>query len=393
MNLDEINMQINMFGKFAIYLNGALITEQTKRSTKEWKLIQYLIVHRDRAVPKDELINALYMNEDMGIPNSALRTIVYRARSALISSGLPFGEGLILSIRGGYRWNNDAPCTVDIEEFEALIEKAGAAAGQEERLGLVLQAADIYHGSFLPNSAGEMWVISLERRYRSMFISIVHEALGMLVESGLNDKVEELCAKGLRTDPFDEKILEYHLSVLLAQGKNAEAADEYRKTEAMFYDVLGVAFSDTLRSLYSRMQSMEVNEGKSLARTLNEWLSDADFPGAYYCDANVLKSVFQIEARSAARSGRMAYIVRFDVRYRPDIAEHEAMKQLGKAIPANLRKGDLFARIAANQYMLMLNSLTYDNCEMLIDRIIGSLDIKNQCEVESTSIIQIKPIL
>ena len=392
-NANEVELRVEMLGGFVIIADENRITEQEKRASKVWKLLQYLIVNRHKTVSQEELMDIFFDNDFVGNPGSSVRTMVYRARSALNGGGLPYADDIILSSSGGYSWNNTVRCSIDAEEFEALCKKAGTNVGREERLELLLQAAELYHGDFLPNSSGEMWVMPLARWYRSLFINCVHEALVLLDEDGRNDESEELCVKALRMDPFDETILEYHLRSLLAQGKNAEALDEYARMETMFYDELGVDFSDNLRALYSKIQQPEIKDGISLEGTLKEWLDEADFPGAYYCDLSVFKIVYQLEARSTSRSGRTTFIVRFDTRHEPKLKDGGVMKQLGLAIADTLRKGDLFTRSGHDQYMLMLHKLTYENCKMLVNRILRGLDSKYLPKIVGTWVKPITPIV
>ena len=382
-----------MLGGFVITYNDAHITEQVKRSSKIWKLLQYLITHRHRSVPQEELIEVFCDGEMVGNPGSALRTMVYRARSVLSESGLPCAEEMILSKNGGYAWNHNLQCTVDTEEFEALCKKAGSDTDDGERLDTLIRATSLYSGDFLPNSAGDMWVMPLSRWYRSLYIGCVHDALELLSGTGRYVEAEELCVKALRLDPFDEKTLEYHLRALLAQGKNTEALVEYKRMETMFYDVLGVNFSETLRSLYNQIQKPVIKEGASLEAVLEDWLEGAGFPGAYYCDASEFRTLFRIEARSVPRSGRTAYIVRIDTKHEPNAKNGGVMKQLGMVIPGNLRMGDLYARTSPSQFMLMLHSLTYENCKDLINRILHSLDTKHLPKIIGTNIKPVKPLI
>ena len=382
-----------MLGGFVIISDENRITEQEKRASKVWKLLQYLIVNRHKTVTQEELMDIFFDNDFVGNPGSSVRTMVYRARSALAGGGLPNADDIILSGSGGYMWNNTVRCSVDVEEFESLCKKASTVTDRDERLDLLMDAAELYRGDFLPGSSGEMWVMPLARWYRSLFINCVHEALTMLLEDGRNDEAEELCVKALRMDPFDETILEHHLRALLAQGKNAEALDEYKRMEAMFYDELGVDFSENLRSLYSRIQQPDIKEGLSLELTLKDWLDEADFPGAFYCDLSVFKIVYQLEARSTSRSGRTTFIVRFDTKHEPKAKDGGVMKQLGLAIADTLRKGDLFTRSGHNQYMLMLHKLTYENCKMLINRILRVIDSKYLPKIVSTSVKPITPLV
>jgi len=182
------------------------------------------------------------------------------------------------------------------------------------------------------------------------------------------------------------------LRALLNLKKNEEALDEYKRMESMYYDVLGVNFSDSLRALYNKIQNPIIEEGLSLDVLLDEWLVGADFPGAYYCDLSVFKTLYQIEARQTVRAGRSVYIVRVETKHEPGAKGGDVMKQLGKAIPGNLRTGDLFTRSGPNHYMLMLHSLTYEHCKNVIFRILNSLEAKYLPKVIGTSIKPIRPI-
>ena len=390
---EDIRIRIEMLGGFIIISDGISIREQEKRSSKIWKLLQYLVVNRHRSVSHDELMDVFFDNDFVGNPGSSVRTMIYRARSALSNGGLAFADEIILSSGGGYVWNNAMQCSIDAEEFESLCKKAGAISDTQEQLNLLLEAAELYRGDFLPNSSSELWVMPLTRWYRSLYFNCVHDALKLLSEIGLDDNAEELCMRALRLDPFDETILEYYISSLLAQGKNSEALELYNRTETMFFDELGVSFSDELRSLYKRIQEPCATDELSLEATLKKWLADADFPGAFYCDLSVFKIVYQIEARSTSRSGRTTYIVRIDTKHEPKAKDGGVMKQLNGVIAVTLRKGDLYTRSSPSQYMLMLNKLTYENCKMLCNRILQSLDSKHLAKVINTSIRSITPIV
>jgi len=382
-----------MLGGFVIISGENRVTEQVGKASKVWKLIQYLITNRHKSVSQEELINVFCDGDLVANPGSALRTMVSRARAALVKAGLTRADELILAKSGGYAWNNSRNCAVDAEEFEELCKKAGSGVGEDERLELLMQAARLYRGDFLPNSAGDMWVIPLARWYRSMYISCAHDALELLTRKGRNVEAEELCAKALRTDPFDEQLLEYRLRSLLAQGKNAEAFEEYKRMETMFYDVLCVQFSENLCALYNQIQKPVIKEGATLEAVLDDFLKDADYPGAYYCDIAAFKTLCQIEARSMARSGRTTFIARFDTKHEPRAKNGGVMKQLAMAIPNSLRKGDMFTRATPSQYMLMLNNLTYEDCKSLIDRIMYTLDTKYLPKIIGVSIKPLRPIL
>lgn len=80
--------------------------------------------------PPDELVDVLWHNDEIDNPSSALKNLVYRVRTILVSHGIPGAKNIILCQRGTYSWNNALTTTVDIEEFERLIREADEKESQ-----------------------------------------------------------------------------------------------------------------------------------------------------------------------------------------------------------------------------------------------------------------------
>ena len=391
-NLNEARIRIEMLGDFAIISGGRRIAEQVKKPSKVWKLLQYLIVHRHKAVPHDELIEVFCSGEHISDPGSSLRMLVSRARTALMKAGFPYSAEMIVSKSGGYAWNNEVHCDIDAEEFENLCKKASACTGENDRLDILLQAAELYRGDFLPNSGGELWVMPVARWYHTLYVNCMREALRILDKAERSAEVEDLCLKALRIDPFNEKFIGFHLKSLVAQGKRKDALAVYKRMEEMFYDVLGIEFSEELKEMLQVIQSPEIRHGIPLNSVLDQWLEGADTPGAFYCNISVFRTLYQIESRMALRSGRTVFIVRLETKRNPGETDGGVMKQLGLLIPGSLRMGDLYSRAGPDQYLIMLYNLTYEDCKVLVDRIIRKLDAKFLSRIVRSSIIPVTPI-
>jgi len=391
-NLSEEYIRIEMLGGFVIVYNGLRIAEQVKKPSKVWKLLQYLVIHRHKAISQDELIEVFCAGDHINDQRSTLRMLVSRARSTLLKAGLPFAEEMIQAKSGGYTWNNDVRCDIDADEFATLYRSASACADENDRLKLLMQATDLYRGDFLPNSSGDLWVMPIARWYHSLYVNSALEALRILTNMDRSVDAEELCLKALHIDPFNEKFIGFHLRSLLVQGKRADALAAYKRMESMFYDLLGIEFSGELKDLLGQIKSPEVKPGATIDLILDEWREGADSPGAYYCDINVFKVLYQIELRMAPRSGRAVYIVRIETRHNPKDRSGGVMKQLGMLIPGSLRMGDLFTRAGPDQYMIMLCNLTYEDCKSLVNRIIRKLDAKYLPKIVRTTINPITPI-
>ena len=70
--MDQLN--ICMLDGFSIQSGGVKIDDSKSRTKKIWLLLAYLIFHRSRAVPQDELHQLLWGNEESkDDPQNALR--------------------------------------------------------------------------------------------------------------------------------------------------------------------------------------------------------------------------------------------------------------------------------------------------------------------------------
>lgn len=370
--MKEESIQIQMLGGFRVGLGENFIEESSKRAPKFWKVLQYLITFRHKQIPHDELVSAIWPDAGQSDPRNVMHNMIFRIRSTLASSGVPHGKEMILYNGGGYAWNNSLNCVVDCEEFEKLYNMASAdGLSVEAKLELLLKAIELYKGEFLPKSSYEMWVIPLSGYYRSMYIKCVHTALELIMASKDYNQAETLCKKALQIDPFDEKIIEYHLRALIKQDNQTAAMAEYHKTSTLFYEELGIDLPMAIKELYLEIESISNVKEHAIEDLMKEWHEKADYPGAYYCEYIVFRSIYQLEARSVARTGKLVFIISLSFNGE-NSANHkpvDIMTHLYDAIRSSLRKGDIFTRAAPNQYILMLQALTYENCSMIIKRI------------------------
>lgn len=137
---------ITMLGNFTVTVGDGLLSDDINRSLKLWSVLAYLIIHRERSVSQAEFVEQFWPDEHSANPASALKTLLYRVRAMLEPFFGPDVEP-ILSQRGSYSWNNAIPCSMDIDEFEALCHKAEAAGLTDgARLELRRRADALYAG-------------------------------------------------------------------------------------------------------------------------------------------------------------------------------------------------------------------------------------------------------
>ncbi|MDR1574017.1 MAG: hypothetical protein LBS24_06875 [Clostridiales Family XIII bacterium] len=368
---------VSMLGGFELRVGDIAVNESLNRSNKMWILLAYLILRRDRNVPQSELIDLLWPDDKSSNPVNALKTLLYRTRMSL-SPVLGEGVKLILSRRGSYLWNPEIKCAVDVEELEELCREAGDANTDEDRkLDLYRRIVYLYKGDFLPKLSDMIWVVTNSAHYHAHYLNAIRKFSDMLAERGLWAELNNLCAKALDIDPFDERMHSLLVTSLLKQGDNAAALGHYETATDFLYKNLGVRPSERLRSLYAEiMKQNKIYDAEADMDSLLDNLRDAaNEPGAFICDPSFFKLAYRLEARRAARNGSSVHIALLTVTA-PDNSELSlrlldvSMSHLLEAIKVGLRKGDVASRYSGAQYVLMLPTANFEDGQLVVNRIL-----------------------
>lgn len=374
MGASKEKIDIRMLGRFSITQGELSISDSFNRTHQLWNLLEYLIAFRAKTVSQEELISVLWPDESSENPANALKNLIYRIRTTFSGYGFPFARDMILFHRGSYHWNNALDCAVDVEEFDRLVAEGAAAKSPDKKLDRFGQAIALYEGDFLPGSSCEEWVISLSACYRSKYFSCVFETLELLMKRGQYDEARQVAEKAIVVDPFEEHAHAYLIRALICQDKQAQALEHYRRITELFYRELGVKPSETLRSLYREITKSITNVESDLDMIRDDLAEQSAPAGAYYCDYEAFKNMYRVEARAASRSGEAIFIGLLTVTGRdnniPELALlSRAMEHLLGCVRESLRRGDVFSRFSPTQYVLMMPTLTFENGEMVMERI------------------------
>lgn len=371
----EEHIHIAMLGEFSITAGDNTISDSTARTHQLWHLIEYLITFRKRDISQEELIGILWPKGEIDNPANALKNLVYRARSALHAHGLPNGRRMIVYKKGLYSWNNTYPCTVDAEEFEQACRRANAEGlTPAQQVTRYQEAIHLYKGDFLPGAKLEPWVIPIASEYRKQYFKCVYWLLGILQSQQQYEDMEQACLHAIAIDPFEETAHRYLIHSLIQQGKQEESMTRYNEVTELLFRELGIGPSTAMRALYREIAKTTHDVQLDLG-IIKEDLEETDrIPGAFYCEYEIFKNLYRLEARTAARSGQSVFVVLVTLE---DIdgnllevkIQNKTMDSLYRIIRENLRKGDVYARFSASQYVMMLPALTMENCVMVMDRV------------------------
>jgi DNA-binding transcriptional activator of the SARP family len=380
-NEDEM-LHIELFGGFSISYGDKVYLKDNGSSKKVINILQYLIINKNNKVTYDNLVYATKLDKDNKNPNAVLKNLIYRARTLLKDSGFPEYE-YILQTSGTYSWNNNIPCVVDVEIFQDYCKKAqNKDKTDEEKLELYNKAIEIYGGKLLPKHSVELWIVPLTTYYDSMFSQCVKEYYELVKKNGDYSSMIHICAKAIEIDPYDEKNYIMLIECYCKHEKYKDALAAYEKITDLLYEELGVKPSEELIELYKEIMSNLNQVEKNLVVIDGEIREEKEEPnGAFYCPYGLFKSIAQYTICMFERTGQSLCMVLFTVTDTNGSMPTKkkrliTMNNLKDTINISLRRGDLFSRYSATQYIVMLVSADYENSCKVGQRIMDKYNSK-----------------
>lgn len=371
-------IHVTMLGKFTLWEEGMAKpceVSLTGRSRRLWILVAYLILHRDRGVPAQELIDLLWPDASSGNPVSTLQNNASRARSALTDSGFSDARRLVACEDGLYRWAPDRETELDSDIFERLARQALSKKTPQDGLPPALEAVQMYHGDLLSESAAEFWCGSISTYYRSLYIRLCRAAVSWLMEAGRMVDAERLCSDVLQLDPAAEEFSVCLMRALIMNRNPKKALEHYEHTRQLYQESFGVVPGAQMEA--EKTEAIRMIYGHEIGeQELGAFLSVSEEEGgAFYCDNGVFREIVKLQLREMRRSRGHAQILLVQLN-RDDLSlERQAvlMKQLENTLASALRAGDPFTRMGISRYMVLLMGATRENAQIVSERILNRL--------------------
>lgn len=373
--MEQAILQIRMLGGFSLTLGSEILDENDNRAHKLWTLLQYLITFRHRDIPRDELSALLWPDRPGGDHDNVLKALIHRARRLLDGLGLD-GGAVVTARRGVCRWNSDAvPCRVDAEDMEQHLHYGERTRDPEERLERLLAAAELYRGEFLPGAGRADWVQSRREHFREAYLQAVRTAAELLRDRARIGELTDLLRKAVALEPYEEDLHAVLIRVLAQSGCHAEAREHYERTTTRFYEEFGVTPSREFTALYRDAVRIDHSTELDLTAIKEELREKERLPGAYFCEYEVFKDIYRLEARALLRQGQAIYLALVTLTGPGGgplgAAAAEAMEGLHEAIRLSLRQGDVFTRYSLSQYLVMLPGASLENSRAVTERILA----------------------
>lgn len=376
------SIHVTMLGKFTIYGRGLprpRVISLSGRSRRLWILVAYLIMHRERGVPAQELIDWLWPDAEGINPMSTLQNNISRARNALEELGLEDGKRLIYNNSGTYFWAPDRENLVDYERFDALAAQAMECPEKASALELATQAAALYTGDLLPECAGEDWRDTLCQQLRQRYEALTAFGAQGLVEAGRYMDAQKLCLDARKWLPESQKIAPLAMLALRLDGQGKEALKIYDETVGAL-NAQGIPAAPDMeleKEEAQRALSAAPDDGSRILQALVG--SGARGTGATRCDNTVFREFIRRQLRDLRRGGQ-AQLLSFRLDCQDPALRAQAMEHMEEVLSSALRGGDPFTRRGLDLFLVLLPGATRKNGEMVAKRILDRYQADAQTE-------------
>lgn len=238
---------VKTFGEFSVTIDGRTLTKADWQRKKARDIFKILLIHHQKAVTADELIEWLWGNETERDLQQVIKNSISFIRKALEPHLPSRKSSSFLRTEGkAYTLDLGEGAFIDFLAFKALIQEAARVA---DKYSLYKKAVSLYTGDFLKEDLYEEWAAFERETLKDAYLN----ALAYLAESALRQAYDEdalLYARQLITaEHTSDKGYAVLLKVLVKQGHTAEAHRLYKQCKDAFERELGTSPPSYLQAL------------------------------------------------------------------------------------------------------------------------------------------------
>jgi DNA-binding SARP family transcriptional activator len=240
--------RIQLCGRFAVEVDGARL-EQALPGRRGRLLFAYLVLHRGRLVPRDELLVAGWGEDAPAEAGNALSVLLSKLRHGLGADRLQGRTGIELVL---------PPATfVDVEAALEGAHRAESAIAEGRWAQAWGPAGIAYHVATRPFLAGldAPWIDQWRRRLEEVRLRGLEcfAAAGLGLGGPALAQAEERARMLTQLAPYRESGHRIFMEALERRGNLAEALRAYERLRVLLREELGIAPSPAIQAVHRRL--------------------------------------------------------------------------------------------------------------------------------------------
>ena len=242
------SLSVDLFGGLRIRYGDRDLAEQLP-GRQGRALVAFLVLHRDRPVSRDELLDILWPSNPPAAPEAALTSVLAKVRRAL--------EPALISGRQALTLELPPASKIDVEAVQTQVAWAERALGERDAAAALQTAQtvlDVLARPLLPDLAGD-WVEAWRQRLDDLApraLEIGAKA-GIALGDGRLPAAERFAVALVAREPFREAGYALLMQAQALQGNVAEALRTFEQVRVFLRDELGASPSPSLVALHERL--------------------------------------------------------------------------------------------------------------------------------------------
>jgi basic membrane lipoprotein Med (substrate-binding protein (PBP1-ABC) superfamily)/DNA-binding SARP family transcriptional activator len=214
---------------------------------KQRALLALLLMHVDRVVPTDRILDELWGDDAAG-KEKALWVHISRLRSALEPHRSDRGESTVLMTRDhGYLIRVD-PASVDARRFESALDEARATLSHDPDAAaeILREALTLWRGGALQDFAYDDFAGAEIARLEDLRLQALETRIEADLQRGLSGELVGELEELVQREPLRERPLVQLMHALYRAGRHAEALRAFQRFRRKVGDELGIEPSPEL---------------------------------------------------------------------------------------------------------------------------------------------------
>jgi DNA-binding SARP family transcriptional activator len=249
-------LAVQCLGPFCVMHGERRLEPWPSRRAKA--VFKYLVVHRERPVAKETLMDVFWPDTGVSAARNNLNVAVHSLRRFLRDAHTEVSH--VVFRDGSYLIDPALPVWVDAAEFERLAD----AGEQHERAGRLpeavrdLHAAEaLYQGGLFDDDPYEEWMLARRRELQDRYVGVL-ERLGELYRVARDDRgCLDVARKVVAVEPFREAAHRELMRCYARQGQQHLALRQFLDCAAALQDVLDTRPEPQTLELYERIRRHE----------------------------------------------------------------------------------------------------------------------------------------
>lgn len=374
---------IKWLGGLEIYRDDELRLALKSKKSQVKDMLAVLHMKKDSQLTDDQIIEMIWINDNIENSQSALKNLAYLTRKAL--KEVDEIEEFVIRKNGRYIWNPEVETKTDTQEMEEYYkELTSVNTSDEEKLEKGRKIVSLYKGRLAENFDNNTWWFPISQYYNMIYINTVSIMCKLLEKLDTEDSYEEIIFVATTATHYDmsnEELYVHVFRALKAMDDKRGICDYYEAIGEIIYNKIGEGLCEEIKKIYTwAMQEPDFtfNDLEKLTENLRENLNTDEIKGAYFCQRDAFKNILHFIIRNSIREKNDVVITLLTITdLEEKLIEGDKLKEMDRlydALKSLLRKNDVYVRYSVNQFLVLPYDCSKESISIVEKRVVEKFD-------------------